>query len=258
MLAVLAAVVASGWASGDPRVERGGAVYRQACAACHGDDGRGNPAWESPVAPPDLASCATTAERADLLEAIVAKGGLGFGLATSMPAYGETLSKDEIGAVVAYVRTLCPTADRHPPGELNPRRLLATPKAFPESEVALHGAYATDGSSDVLLHASFENRLGARLGYGISLPIRPVNTIYEESSGLGNLELELKYAALSRPGAGVLASLGLELELPTTTRFRHIDARTWVWNSSSTRPGSRARSGRPRRAGRRRSRCRAW
>src|SRR5262245_58899214 len=99
--ALLLAALAAGWASGDPRVERGRLVYRDACAACHGDDGRGNPAWESPVAPPDLASCGTTAERSELWEVIVAKGGRAFGLASAMPAYGETLTSDEIGAAVA-------------------------------------------------------------------------------------------------------------------------------------------------------------
>src|SRR5262245_42525414 len=107
MLGLLAAFALSGWASGDPRLEQGRAVYREACAACPGEDGRGNPAWQSPVRPPDLASCATTSERGDHWEAVVARGGKAFGLASQMPAYGETLGKGEIGAVVAYVRGLC-------------------------------------------------------------------------------------------------------------------------------------------------------
>src|SRR5258706_16156347 len=104
--------LASGWSSGAPRLEKGQAVYVEACAACHGKDGRGNPEWKNGAPAPDLGTCATTAERADHWEAIVARGGRAFGLRSEMPAYALTLTRAEIGAAVAYLRSLCPRA--HP------------------------------------------------------------------------------------------------------------------------------------------------
>ena len=48
-----------------------------------------------------------------------------------MPAFGEAYDKEEISAVVSYIRTFCADADAYPPGDLNFRRLLKTGKAFP-------------------------------------------------------------------------------------------------------------------------------
>lgn len=227
--AVLGAALAQGWASGDARREQGREVYEVACAACHGADGRGNPAWESKVAPPDLADCATTAERADHWEAIVARGGAKFGLSSVMPSFEETLTQGEITAVVAYSRTLCVEADRYPPGELNPRRLLSTPKAFPESEVRVEASHALDGSSRSLLHVELEGRLGPGFQYGVGLPIRPWDSIYDDFAGLGNVELELKRVLGFSPSKGLIAALGLAVEAPTGSRPSNLSSGTWVW-----------------------------
>jgi mono/diheme cytochrome c family protein len=226
-------VLASGWSSGDPRLARGRLVYREACAACHGEAGRGNPAWESRVPPPDLATGASTAERADHWEAIVAKGGRAFGLASEMPAYGETLTREEIGAAVAYLRSLCPSADRYPPGELNARRLLATPKAFPESELALQASHALNATSDTLLHARLEGRIGPRLGYGLSLPVRPADTTFDEFAGVGNLSAQMSAVVGFSAKSGRIASLALEAEAPSGSRPRNLGAGTWVWKPSA-------------------------
>jgi len=241
MLAGLVALALSGWASGDPRLEQGRRVYREACAACHGEDGRGNPAREGAARPPDLATPGSTAERADHWEAIVSRGGKAFGLSSAMPAYGETLAREEIAAAVAYLRSLTPGADRYPPGELNPRRLVVTGKAFPETELLLQGAHATDGSSDSLLHARFENRIGKRLSYGVALPVRPVNTIYDELWGVGNVSVELKGVVAFSARRGAIASVGLETELPTGSRARNLGSGTWVWKPFAAAGWSRGR-----------------
>jgi mono/diheme cytochrome c family protein len=227
------ALAAGGWASGDPRLAQGRLVYREACAACHGDDGRGNPAWESRVPAPNLATGASTAERADHWQAIVAKGGRAFGLASEMPAYGETLTREEIASAVAYLRSLCRSADRYPPGELNPRRLLATPKAFPENEVGVQASHALNRTSDTLLHARLEGRFGPRLGYGLSLPIRPEDTAFDEFAGVGNVSAELSAVVAFSPKRGRIASLGLEAEAPTGSLPRNLGTKTWVWKPSA-------------------------
>ena len=115
MLSVLLPVLvgAGGWATGDTvRIAKGKEVYAQACALCHGQDGRGNPEWESQVRPIEFSDCGTTAEPSDLWESIVRSGGKAAGLHSVMPAFGEAYSDDEIGAVVAYLRTFCAEADR--------------------------------------------------------------------------------------------------------------------------------------------------
>ena len=53
----LLVLAVSGWASSDPRIPAGRAIYAQACAQCHGEDGRGNPEWESEVRPVELTDC---------------------------------------------------------------------------------------------------------------------------------------------------------------------------------------------------------
>lgn len=228
-LATLLVLLGQGWATGDARLEQGRELFAVACAACHGADGRGNPGWESTVSAPDLADCATTAERADHWQAIVARGGARFGLSSVMPAFGETLTEGEIAAVVAYTRTLCAEADRYPPGELNPRRLLSTLKAFPETEVRIEASHALDRTSRSLLHVEFENRLGSRFQYGVGLPIRPQNSIYDELAGVGNVEFELKRALAFSPSRGLIASVGLEVEAPTGSLPRNLGTATWVW-----------------------------
>jgi cytochrome c553 len=223
-------------------LSQGRDVYSAACAACHGADGRGNPLWESTVRPPDLADCATTAERADHWEAIVAKGGAAFGLSSVMPSFGETLDRAEIGAAVAYARTLCAAADRYPPGELNPRRLLATRKAFPETELRLEASHALDGSSRSLLRFELENRLGPRIQYHVGLPVRPQDSIYDEFAGVGNLELGLKWVLGFSPARGLIASAGLTVEAPTGSRPRNLSNGTWVWKPGASIAITRSRT----------------
>jgi mono/diheme cytochrome c family protein len=75
------------------QVERGRAVYSEHCARCHGPDGRGRTRMGETVEPPDLSDPAW-------LRASVAKG-LG-----QMPAFRKKLSRQDIAASVAYVRTL--------------------------------------------------------------------------------------------------------------------------------------------------------
>lgn len=219
----------AGWATGDPRVAQGREVYAVACAACHGAGGRGNPAWESARRPPDLADCGATAERSDHWQAIVARGGGAFGLSSTMPAYGETLTRDEIGAAVAYVRTLCASADRYPPGELNPRRLLATKKAYPETEVSLAASYALDEKNDMLLKLGFENRLGRRFQYGFGAPVRPWFAENGRFAGLGNVELEIQGVLAHSPRRGTIAALGLEAEAPTGAMLKDLGEGSWIF-----------------------------
>lgn len=83
------------------RLERGRAVYADRCARCHGADGQGRTRMGEAVEPPDLSDPAWQRGRTDArLIASVANG------RGQMPAFRKKLSRQEIAASVAYVRTL--------------------------------------------------------------------------------------------------------------------------------------------------------
>src|SRR5512139_2716152 len=114
----------------------GSEVYADACASCHGRDGRGSPLGSAIVVPlPDFTDCITaTAETTANWEGLVRYGSHFLGLSDQMPAFGQVLDDDEIRAVIAYVRSFC-TDPGYPIGDLNFPRPLFIEKAYPEDEV---------------------------------------------------------------------------------------------------------------------------
>jgi len=85
-------------------------LYTKWCSSCHGARGAGDGpnAANLPVPPAVHASAAQMSLRSDdaLFDAI-AGGGNVMGKSARMPAFGATLSVDEIRALVGYIRTLC-------------------------------------------------------------------------------------------------------------------------------------------------------
>lgn len=81
--------------------ERGREVYTANCVRCHGADGAGRTRMAEMVEPPDMSDPAWQRGRsASRMIASVANG------RGQMPAFKKKLSKQEIAASVAYVRTL--------------------------------------------------------------------------------------------------------------------------------------------------------
>jgi mono/diheme cytochrome c family protein len=218
-----ALLAASAWATADPaRIAKGREVYGMACAACHGKDGRGNPDWESVVRPVSFADCGNTAEPAEQWETIAAKGGPARGLSPVMPAFGEAFTEDEIGAVIAYVRTFCPRADAYPPGDLNFRRLLVTGKAFPEEELTLSVGHRPHRSqSQTELEVSYEKRVGPRFQYEITVPFRAQSS-GSDGRGLADVELEAKQVLHFDLRRLEILSAGLGIALPTGSRSKAL------------------------------------
>ena len=93
-----AAVPQKGRAS---QAERGRAVYAANCVRCHGADGAGRTRMADIVEPPDMTDPAW--QRARSTSRMVASVANGRG---QMPAYKKKLTRQEIAAAVAYVRTL--------------------------------------------------------------------------------------------------------------------------------------------------------
>jgi mono/diheme cytochrome c family protein len=85
-------------------------VYQSSCATCHGKDGRG----DGPAAmalnpkPRDFKDCKRMAGYSDqtLFNAIKG-GGQAVGLSPMMPAWGGTLSDEQIHSLIQYVRSFC-------------------------------------------------------------------------------------------------------------------------------------------------------
>jgi mono/diheme cytochrome c family protein len=92
------------------RLNRGAAVFQQNCAACHGPGGYGNgPAGQNLVPPPaNLAWLARTPmSRSDpYMFWTISEGGRPFG--SDMPSFKQTLSRNDIGAVISYIRAGLP------------------------------------------------------------------------------------------------------------------------------------------------------
>jgi mono/diheme cytochrome c family protein len=85
-------------------------AYARHCAACHGDQGRGD-GWNAAalaVRPATLADAARMSALSDdrLFDTIHA-GGYVMNRSPFMPPFGLTLTREEIRALVRHIRTLC-------------------------------------------------------------------------------------------------------------------------------------------------------
>ena len=129
ILAALAAIVLFG-ACGQNQGGQGGSpedrdtisqvesIFRANCAACHGANGEGQPDWyirkaDGLLPAPPLNGDGHTWHHGDgTLYRIVSQGGAIYespdlpNYKSGMPAFGETLSHEEIIAVISYVKSL--------------------------------------------------------------------------------------------------------------------------------------------------------
>jgi len=100
----------SGLASPPARIPDGAPLYGRYCAACHGRTGGGDGpnARFLPVSPAVHRDASSMSARTDdrLFDAVYG-GGYPLGRSAAMPAFGATLARAEIWALVRYMRTLC-------------------------------------------------------------------------------------------------------------------------------------------------------
>ena len=86
---------------GPSQAERGREVYTAHCGRCHGADGAGRTRMAEVVEPPDMSDPAWQRQRSTSRMVASVANGRG-----QMPAFKKKLSRQEIAAAVAYVRTL--------------------------------------------------------------------------------------------------------------------------------------------------------
>ncbi len=96
-------------------------IYEEHCSACHGASLQGQSVWQKPLpsgrlpAPPHDATGHTWHHSDALLFRLVKEGVsvvVGGNYETDMPSFGETLSDDEIRAVLTYIKRTWPERER--------------------------------------------------------------------------------------------------------------------------------------------------
>jgi mono/diheme cytochrome c family protein len=213
-----------GWSAGwGQQLDSGEKIYRAACAACHGQDGRGQDrsmvGFEQPL--PDFADCNfNTRERVADWRAVVREGGPARGFSQIMPAFGEALTHEQIEMVVQYLRGFC-AEPVWPRGELNLPRPFFTSKAFPEDETVLTTAIHARGSPELSSELVWEKRLSAVDQVEWAIPLRfanPANANWR--AGLGDLALSYKRVLAHSDRRGSIFSASGEVLLPTGDKAR--------------------------------------
>jgi hypothetical protein len=208
----------------------GSTLYRSACAACHGSDGKGPPpARKIEVPIPDFTNCSFSTREADAdWTAVVHQGGPVRAFDETMPAFGEGLTFQQIQAIIDHIRTLC--GDRRwPRGELNLPRSFHIEKAYPEDEAVSTLSVATKGSAAIVNEIVYERRFGASAQIELKLPFG----VLEQGSGswgggLGDIVVGIKQVLHHNFDKGSIFSIGAELQMPTGSENNGMGTGTWV------------------------------
>jgi mono/diheme cytochrome c family protein len=200
-------------------------LYTDACASCHGDDGKGKVAGLGVTAElPDFTWCAFNSEESNRDWAlVVAEGGPAAGRSEQMPSFRNVLTEEQIDLVIAYLRTFC--TEDWPSGELNFPRPLVTEKAWPENEIVFTWNFARTPAKDreTQFAWTFEKRIGARGQIELSIPFN-IRDPKDGATvgGVGDLEAGLKYVLYDNPESLFILSGGLGLGIPTGSFRREL------------------------------------
>lgn len=208
----------------------GAVLYRTSCAACHGADGKGPPAGRKLAVPtPDLTDCSFASREPDAdWTAIIHQGGPVRAFAEIMPAFGESLSREDIQRILDHIRTLC-SDRRWPRGELNLPRTFFIEKAYPEDEAVNTMTVAVKGAGRVLNELVYEKRFGPTTQIELKVPFGAQEQPGSEwRSGLGDLVLGIKQVVQHSLQRGTILSLGAELKVPTGNRATGLGGGTWI------------------------------
>jgi hypothetical protein len=203
----------------------GGQLYEDACATCHGRDGRGAPQGSSIAVPlPDFTDCNTVTREADAdWGALATHGGAALGMSPQMPAFGDVLSRAEVQAILDYIRSFC-RDPRWPRGELNFRRPVFVSKAFPEDEAVVAPTVAQSGDERAAAaEMSIEGRIGARGQIELTVPLELIDhTNGPTVGGIGDLGLAYTQVVFASLPARSIVSLATDLIMPSGNRSRGL------------------------------------
>jgi len=218
----------------DPAAD-GRTIYRDACAACHGPDGKGMPPEQvgNQVSVPDFTDCRfTSAERTKDWMAVIRGGGPARGFSRVMPAFGDALTEAEIQLAIGHIRTFC-TASRWPPGDLDFPRPLATEKAFPDNETILAFSIPLRQTDTAELRIIYERRVGSRGQVEAAVPFTTRQIGDHWYRGLGDVSAGYKQLLLESNRTGTLVSAAASLTLPTGKEQYGLGTRLTILETSA-------------------------
>ncbi len=215
-------VAVSAPSSSKLKLDTGEEIYRAACVACHGPDGKGQPqrlaGFEPPPTFPDFTDCPTSTTEPDLQwRAIITHGGPVRAFSQIMPSFKDALTPEQIGKVIGHLRTLC-TEKGWPRGNFNLPRPLVTEKAYPESEWVVSGAFNASGAPGGASEVVYERRFGASGMVELIVPYEYAHASGRTRSSFGDVALGYKHKVFDSLDQGSIFSLGGELIFPTGNR----------------------------------------
>ena len=173
-------------------LDRGAEIFAANCVACHGAAGSPDP--DSPlvknlgVVPADFSDTLFNSREGESEWKLVAThGGASLGFSEVMPAFGGSLSEEDIDNTLAYIKTLGGEHD-YPDGSLNLFLPIRTKKAFPEDEWVWKQRYTDqEGDSAFKQVLEIEKRFG-KAGQGI------LELVHEREGSVSELsEAEIGY-----------------------------------------------------------------
>lgn len=214
---------ASGQGSNPPPVRTPAQVYQEACAHCHGMDGRGVPAERLalPVPLPDFTDCQFAPREPDSdWFGVSADGGPARAFHRTMPAFGDALSDEEIQLAINHVRTFC-VEKAWPPGELNFPKALITEKAFPEDELLVVTSVAVEGDGAISSKVIYEKRFAARNQIELVVPLAAhARTGGSWTGGIGDVAVAYKRVLGFSKNTGSIVSFTSEMIFPTGSKAK--------------------------------------
>jgi hypothetical protein len=215
--------------------ESGEQIYRSACVACHGADGKGTPTeiagFEQPRTFPDFTRCdQTTPETNPAWKAVIVHGGPTRGFSQIMPSFSAALSDKDIDAVIHYLRSFCRDSG-WPRGELNLPRALVTEKAYPEDEVVVSSSINAHGAPGVESHIIHEQRFGVHNQVEVDVPVNFQDQNHVWYGGVGDTTLGIKRVMFSSLRSGSILSLQGSILLPTGSRAHDFGSGTTTFET---------------------------
>src|SRR5215471_8486942 len=219
-------------------LSNGEAIFRAACVACHGTDGKGAPdttvGFEKPDTFPDFTRCdQTTPERDVDWKAIIHDGGRARGFSPIMPSFGEALTSKQIDMVVGYLRGFC-QEPAWPRGELNLPRAQVTEKAFPESEAVLTTTVNAQGAGGLSQNITYERRLSTRNQMEVSVPFGFTRDSGRWLGGVGDIGFGLKRVLMANWHTGSILSAQGEVILATGDKNKGLGSGVTVFEGFAT------------------------
>jgi mono/diheme cytochrome c family protein len=234
LLCISGRLMAQGSSSRLP-LDTGEQIYKSACVACHGPDGRGTPTsisgFQQPRTFPDFTRCdQTTPEENVNWKAVIVYGGPARGFSQIMPSFGEALSFAQIDQVVKYLRSFCHD-QRWPRGELNLPRAIVTEKAYPEDEAVVSTAVNATGAPGVMTHMIHEERFGMNNQIEIDVPLTFQDQNHNWYGGVGDTTFGVKRVMFSSLQSGSILSLQGSLIVPSGNRSRGFGTGTTTFET---------------------------